>query len=309
MTVMNAPGVHRAGTLLAIGSAACFSLKAIFIKLAYPYGVDAVTLLCLRMLYALPVFAYVLWRTGLPSLDAADWVRMVALGLAGYYLSSLLDFEGLVYISAGLERLVLFSYPTLTVLLGMLVHRRGWDRQLTWPLLLCYAGIALAVMHDIDVGDSHRDTLYGTALVLGSALSFACYLSFGASMIHRIGAMRFTALSMVVATVGIVAHFAVTHPATSLLSLPTPVHGWTIVMAIVATILPVFMQTAAIARIGAEHMALIATIGPILTIAMSAAWLGEAVTPAQVAGAVLVILGVRGATRIRSAATPGNQTA
>lgn len=293
---MNGQQISRTGTLLAIGSAAGFSMKAIFIKFAYPYGVDAVTLLCLRMIYALPVFLLVLWHTGLPSLTRREWTVMIVLGLIGYYLSSLLDFAGLAYISAGLERLVLFAYPTFTVLLGMLVHRRGWDRQLTLPLLLCYAGIALAVTHDLSQGGDHRQTLIGAALVLASAVSFAAYLAFGTATIHRVGATRFTALSMVVATVGILAHYALTRPLDGLLRLPPAVHGWTAIMALVATILPVFMQTAAIERIGAERMALIATLGPVLTIAFSAMWLDEALTIAQIAGAVLVILGVRRAT-------------
>lgn len=285
------------GTLCAIGSAAGFSLKAIFIKLAYPYGIDAVALLCLRMLYALPFFLVVLWRLGWPRLDARQWLAMVALGLAGYYLSSLLDFLGLRYISAGLERLVLFVYPTLTVLLGMIWHRRPWDPRLNVPLALCYLGIALAVIHDLHLTGSLRNTLIGSALVLGAAISFATYLVLGTTLIKRLGAGSYTALSLVIATFAIVVHFACTHDVTSLRSMPWPVHALAFAMAVIATVLPSFMQSAAIARVGAERMALIATLGPVLTLGFSAWWLQEPLSIWQVLGALLVIAGVHGATR------------
>jgi drug/metabolite transporter (DMT)-like permease len=286
------------GTLFALGSAAGFSLKAIFIKLAYPYGIDAVSLLCLRMLYALPVFLIVLWRLGWPQLNARQWLAMVALGLAGYYLSSLLDFVGLRYISAGLERLVLFVYPTLTVLLGMLWHRRPWDPRLGVPLALCYLGIALAVIHDLQFTGSMQYTLIGSALVLGAAFSFAAYLTLGGALIKTLGAGRYTALSLVIASIAIVLHFSLTHELASLRAMPWPVHAWTLAMAMIATVLPSFAQTAAIERIGAERMALIGTLGPVLTLGFSVWWLHEPLSIWQVLGAMLVIVGVRSATRM-----------
>jgi drug/metabolite transporter (DMT)-like permease len=288
---------QRLGLWLALGAAFGFSLKAIFVKLAYAVPqaqpVDAVTLLSLRMVFSLPVFLWVGFTASraAPPLSRRDWVMLVALGLLGYYGASILDFIGLRYISAGLERLILFTYPTLTVLIGVLFMGRSLSRREVGALVLSYAGIGLAFVHDLNVAGDTRLVLIGAAFVFASSLSYAFYLAGSAPMIQRLGTARFTALAMLVSTAATQLHFFVTQPLTALVQ-PLPVYAYGAAMALFATVLPVFMQSAAIRRIGPARAVLIGTIGPMATIFFGWWLLAEPVSPAQIVGAGLVLVGV-----------------
>ncbi len=288
----NPHNTARFGLILALLAALGFSLKAVFVKLAYPYGVDAITLLALRMGFALPVFLWV----GLHSrgsgdaIGRGDWLRLVVLGCLGYYGASILDFLGLQYISAGLERLILFTYPTLTILIGVFFQGKPFSRREGAALVLCYAGIGFAFAHDLAQGDA-RAVWVGGALVFASSISYALYLAGSAAMIGRLGALRFSALAMLVSSAVTLAHFAATHPFSAFVQ-PLPVYGWGAVMAIFATVVPVFAQSAAIRRIGAGRSALIGMVGPLLTIGFGWWLLGEGVSPAQLLGAALVVAGI-----------------
>lgn len=280
------------GAGLALIAALGFSLKAIFVKLAYPYGVDAITLLALRMGFALPVFLWVGLagqRAG-ASLTRDDWFKLFALGCLGYYGASILDFWGLEYISAGLERLILFTYPTLTILIGVLFQGKPLTRREVIAVALCYLGIGFAFVHDLGLGDA-RNVWIGGALVFGSSVSYALYLSGSGPMIARLGAMRFSALAMLVSSAVTLAHFSVSHPITAFIQ-PLPVYGWGLAMALFATIVPVFAQSAAIRRIGAGQASLFGMVGPILTIGFGWWLLGESISLAQMAGAALVVIGI-----------------
>ncbi|MBL8430176.1 MAG: DMT family transporter [Dechloromonas sp.] len=280
------------GATLALVAALGFSLKAIFVKLAYPYGVDAITLLALRMGFALPVFLWVglVGQRAGAGLTRDDWLKLVALGCLGYYGASILDFWGLEYITAGLERLILFTYPTLTILIGVLFQGKAFTRRELVAVVLCYLGIGFAFVHDLGLGDAHNVWI-GGALVFGSSVSYALYLSGSGPMIARLGPMRFSALAMLVSSGVTLLHFAVSHPITAFIQ-PLPVYGWGLAMALFATIVPVFAQSAAIRRIGAGQAALFGMIGPILTIAFGWWLLDEAISLAQMAGAALVVFGI-----------------
>ena len=280
------------GAGLALLAALGFSLKAIFVKLAYPYGVDAVTLLALRMGFALPVFLWVglAGQKAGGSLARRDWGQLLLLGCLGYYGASILDFWGLEYISAGLERLILFTYPTLTILIGVLFQGKPFTRREGIAIVLCYSGIGFAFIHDLGLGDT-RNVLIGGALVFGSSVSYALYLSGSAPMIARLGAMRFSALAMLVSSAVTLLHFMATQPFSAFIQ-PLPVYGWGMAMAIFATIVPVFAQSAAIRRIGAGQASLFGMVGPILTIGFGWWLLDEAISAAQMAGAALVVVGI-----------------
>ena len=281
-----------AGALLALLAAFGFSLKAIFVKLAYPYGVDAITLLALRMGFSLPVFLWVglvEQRAG-ASLSRGDWGRLFLLGCFGYYGASILDFWGLEYISAGLERLILFTYPTLTILIGVLFQGKAFTRREGIAVALCYCGIGFAFMHDLGLNNA-RDVWIGGALVLWLQRFYAIYLSGSAPMIGRLGAMRFTALATLVSSAVTLLHFAATHPMSAFIQ-PLPVYGWGLAMALFATIIPVFAQSAAIRRLGAGRSSLFSMVGPLLTIGFGWWLLNESISLAQMAGAALVLLGV-----------------
>ncbi|MDP2881944.1 MAG: DMT family transporter [Azonexus sp.] len=283
---------NAVGASLALLAALGFSLKAIFVKLAYPYGVDAITLLALRMGFALPVFLWVglVGQRAGASLTRDDWLKLFVLGCLGYYGASILDFWGLEYISAGLERLILFTYPTLTILIGVLFQGKPFTRREVIAVALCYLGIGFAFVHDLGLGDA-RSVWIGGALVFASSVSYALYLSGSGTMIARLGAMRFSALAMLVSSAVTLAHFSASHPLTAFIQ-PLPVYGWGLAMALFATIVPVFAQSAAIRRIGAGRASLFGMVGPILTIAFGWWLLDESISLAQMVGAALVVIGI-----------------
>jgi len=288
MTAFFASGVGFA-VLAAFG----FSFKAIFIKLAYPFGVSAITLLALRMLFSLPAFLWVGWRETrtAPPLTGRQKAALVLLGLLGYYGASLFDFIGLQYISAGLERLILFTYPTLTLLFGVWFQgHRSSGRQVA-AIGLTWLGIGLAVAHDVKVSTDFSAVLIGGGFVFLSAICYAAYTAGAAPMIDRLGSARFAALAMIVSTAGTLVHFLVVEPPASLIQ-PWQVYALAMGMALFSTVMPVFMQAAAIKRLGSARAALMSTLGPPLTIAFGALILGEPMSLQQAAGAALVVSGV-----------------
>jgi len=287
--------IHRdvlLGVIFSLLAAVGFSAKAILVKLAYLDRVDAVTLLALRMAFSVPFFIGVaLWakRQHAEPLGRHDRLLVLALGLIGYYLSSFLDFLGLQYISAGLERLILFLYPTMTVILTALVYKRAIGKKVIAAMALSYAGIVLVFLHD--VGMRQSGIVLGAALVFASTLSYAVYLVGAGHAIARIGASRFTAYAMVVASTASLLQFGVTHPL-SALDLPMRVYELAIAMAIFSTVLPVFLLSYAIRRIGSGSASLIGTIGPVSTIYMAYVFLGESISLLRIVGSVLVLAGV-----------------
>ncbi len=301
---------ERVGIALAILAAFGFSFKAIFVKLAYAAApVDAVTLLALRMSFALPI---ALWATlwlcrNAPPLTRKDWSMLVALGLLGYYGASILDFIGLQYISAALERLILFIYPTMTVLIGVLFMGKRLEKRQIAALLLTYAGIGLAFAHDLQVAEDLKVVLIGAAFVFGSALSYALYSAGAEVAIHRLGTIRFAALAIIVSTFATQLHFLATQTF-SALQLPVEVYAYSAAMAIFSTVLPIFWQSAALRLIGSARTVLIGTLGPILTIVFAWMLLAEPVSLAQLAGAGLVLAGVLLVSRRKTAVQPAPLT-
>jgi drug/metabolite transporter (DMT)-like permease len=283
-----------AGVWLAILAAVGFSAKAIFVKLAYAAApVEAVTLLALRMAFALPVFLWVGWREsrGARPLGGRDWLAVVMLGLLGYYGASILDFLGLQYITAGLERLILFTYPTMTLLLGAVLYGHRIGRREWIAVALCYVGIAAAFAHDLHLSAAASAVWIGGGFVFASSLSYAFYLTGSGPMLAKVGVARFTALALLVSTAATLAHFLATQPVTALLQ-PLPVYAYALAMALFSTVIPVFAQAAAIRRIGSGRAALIGTLGPLITIALGWWWLGESISVWQLVGAALVVSGV-----------------
>jgi len=280
------------GLLLACGAALGFSVKAIFVKLAYQYHVDAITLLMLRMLFSLPFFiviAVLEERRAVSRLSRQQFGGLILLGVLGYYASSLLDFLGLQYITAGLERLILFVYPTLVVLISALVLGEKIARTAIFALLLSYAGVALAMMHDIQF--SQGDILLGAGLVFASTLTYAVFLVGSGRLIPSVGARRFTAYAMIFSCLAVTIQFALVRDVHDLLQ-PLPVYGHAAAMAIFSTVIPAFMLTAAIQMIGASRTSIVGSLGPIATIVLAAMVLEEPISMMQMVGATLVIGGV-----------------
>jgi drug/metabolite transporter (DMT)-like permease len=284
---------HNIGIALAVIAAFGFSFKAILIKLAYPYGVAPVTLLALRMAFALPVFLWVGFSASRSAepLTRRDWGMLAVLGLLGYYGASILDFVGLQYISAGLERLILFTYPTLTLLFGLVLYGKRISSRQMLALALCYLGIAAAFIHDLHLSGDATAVWLGASFVFGSSICYAIYLTGSGAMIARLGTARFTALAMLVSTSATFVHYFASQPLSTLVQ-PWPVYGYGLAMGLLCTVLPVFAQSAAIRHIGSGEAALIGMIGPLLTIASAWLLLDEGFSGAQMLGTVLVIAGV-----------------
>ena len=281
------------GVIFALLAAVGFSGKAILVKLAYLDHVDAITLLALRMVFAVPFFiAVAVWiqRHHAEPLNRHDKLLIWVLGLIGYYLSSLLDFLGLQYISAGLERLILFLYPTMTVILAAFIYKRPIGRKVFLAMALSYAGIALVFLHDVGIKQGGSVVL-GATLVFASTLSYSTYLVGVGHAVQRIGTTRFTAYAMMVASAASLLQFFVMRPM-SALDLPLRVYELSIAMAIFSTVLPVFLLSYAIRRIGSGSASLIGSVGPISTIYMAYLFLGESITALQIAGSALVLCGV-----------------
>lgn len=280
------------GVTFALLAAVGFSAKAILVKLAYLDSRDAVTMLALRMAFSAPFFiAVALWirRRDAEPLSAHDWMLVTGLGLIGYYLSSMLDFLGLQYISAGLERLILFLYPTLTVILSALIYKRAVGRAVIAAMVLSYAGIAMVFLHNVDTQEG--SIVLGASLVFASTLSYSIYLVGAGHTIARIGTTRFTAYAMVVASSASLLQFAIMRPIGAL-DLPLRVYGLSVAMAVFSTVLPVFLLSYAIRRIGSGTAALVGTIGPVSTIYLAYVILGEQISLVQIVGSSLVLLGV-----------------
>ncbi len=253
---------------------------------------DAVTLLTLRMVFSVPFFLAVsLWKVNSKQINLSrrDWFTVTTLGLIGYYLGSLLDFWGLYYIPASLERLILFLYPTLVLLLSAWLLRRPIRAYEVAALAVCYAGIALVLLKGISLNAVHLSL--GAALVFGSALTYAIYLIGSTSIITRIGSVRFTAYSMTVTSIAIVLHFLFTHDLASLRQ-PSAVYMLAIAMALLSTVLPAFFVAEALNRIGAKKTSIIGSVGPVSTLLLGAIFLNETITAMQLVGTALVIAGV-----------------
>jgi len=281
----------RSGLLLAAAGSIAFSGKAIIVKLAYRHGVDAVTLIMYRMLFALPLFVALAWWAGRgkPSLTRRDLGVIGGLGFSGYYLASFLDFAGLQYITASLERLILYLNPTLVLFLGALLFKRRVRRAQLLALAVSYVGVLLVFGHEVRL--SGADTLLGAGLVFGSAVSYAIYLVYSGAEVQRLGALRLTGWATSVACVLCILQFVLLRPLEAAVVAPQVV--WLSVLnATLCTFAPVIMVMMAIERVGATLTAQTGMIGPLSTILMGVWLLGEPFNAWVGAGTLLVLVGV-----------------
>lgn len=281
------------GVACALAGSVAFSAKPVLVKAAYQYGVDTTTLLALRMLFAAPLFALMAWWAGRPetAFSGREILGITALGFLGYYLGSFLDLAGLQYISAGFGRLILYLYPTLVLLMSAAFLQQPLRRQQLASLLLSYAGIALVFSAEARLGERLDLTVLGALLVFGSAVTYATYLVAGSRLVHKFGSMRFSAYASLIATGFVIAHFLAVRPLEALL-VAREVYGLVAILAVFATVLPLWLMAEGLKRIGANQLSLVGCIGPLATLAFAWAFLDETVTPVQFAGAVLVLAGV-----------------
>lgn len=287
------PGVRRTGLICAVVGAIAFSGKAIIVKLAYRHGVDAITLIMYRMLFALPLFVIMAWWAGRgkPALTLRDWLAVVALGFCGYYLSSYLDFAGLSYISAGLERLILYLNPTLVLALGWLLYRKVASGRQLLGLAISYAGVMLVFGMELYTHGAGQQVGWGATLVFLSAVSYAIYLVYSAQYVKRLGALRLVGLATSFACLFCIAQFLLTRPLQAA-QVDSAVIWLSVLNATLCTAVPVLLVMLAVERLGAATVAQTGMIGPLSTILMGVWLLGEPLTLVMVAGTALVLTGI-----------------
>ena len=291
-----APKNIASGLVLATVGAIAFSGKAIIVKLAYRHGVDAVTLIMYRMLFALPIFTLMAWWAtyvqdggGKPPLTRKDRLGILGLGVTGYYLASYLDFAGLSYISASLERLILYLNPTLVLLLGLVLYKRQIKRRQALGMLISYAGVMLVFGHEVKLEGG--DVALGALLVFLSAVSYAVYLTSSGELVQRLGSLRLVGLATTVACLLCIAQFVLLRPWSAARVAPEVI--WLSVLnATLCTAVPVLLVMMAIERIGASQVSQVGMVGPVSTILMGVVILGEPFTAWVAAGTALVIVGI-----------------
>jgi drug/metabolite transporter (DMT)-like permease len=277
--------------LLGGAGAIAFSGKAIIVKLSYRYGVDAVTVIMYRMLFALPLFLALSWwaARGKEALTRADWGALAGLGFSGYYLASFLDFSGLQYVSANLERLILYLNPTIVLATSAVLYHMRVTRRQVAALGVSYLGVMVVFGHDLSVSGPH--VVLGSLLVLGSAVSYALYLAFSGPVVKRLGAVRITGVATSIACVLCIAQFFVLRPASAMIVAPEVI-GLSILNATLCTFVPILFVMLAVERVGAPLAAQLGTIGPIATAIMSAFILDEPFTVWVAVGTALVLVGI-----------------
>ncbi len=286
---------YLTGFLITFIGAILFSTKAIFVKLAFANtDVDAVSLLALRMFFSVPFYIGIAIiysnKAGNVKFTTRQWTKIIFLGFIGYYLSSLFDFIGLQYISAGLERLILFLYPTFAILLNAAIFKQKINRVQKLALLLTYLGIGIAYFGELKLDASNPDFYMGTFFIFLCAVTFAIYLVGSGRLIPMVGATKFTAYTMTAASVGVLTHYFVA--GNTIQHFSSPVLGYGLLLAIIATVIPTFFISNGLKKIGSNNVAIISSIGPVSTILQAHFILGERLIVAQVIGTVLVIAGV-----------------
>jgi drug/metabolite transporter (DMT)-like permease len=274
-----------------------FSTKAVIVKKAFAdIKVDALSLLAVRMICSLPFYLIVaFYKTNKQEnvkLTTKQWWFLLVLGLMGYYISSFLDFVGLQYISAGLERLILFLYPSITVLITSLIYKQKITTIQKWALLITYTGIAIAYYGELKIDSGNPNFYWGSFLIFLCAITYGFFIAGSGQLIPQIGATKFTAYAMTVASLGVLTHYFINGNFTVLQSNNSTFWLYGILLALIATVIPTFLISGGLKRMGANNVAIISSIGPVSTIIQAHFILGEKIFPTQIVGTVLVIAGV-----------------
>jgi drug/metabolite transporter (DMT)-like permease len=292
--IRNLIGSHL-GLIYAFGAALLFSFKPVLVKLIYVYELDTITLLAWRMLISLPIYVFIgllLRSRHIQSGRKLEkrWIaKAMLVGLIGYYMAALFDLLGLQTITAQLERLILFTYPTWVAVLTWLLLKQAMGKNILFALALSYIGIAVIFVSEWQqLGD---DVIVGALWVFLAALSFSLYVVLSKPIIDQIGAKEFTVIAMISSSLITLVHFLIVQNPQALV-IPLPAFWLVGVMAIVATVLPTFLLAAAISRLGPSKTAITGTLGPAMTSMFAVMLLGEYFGWPQGIGLVLVIAAI-----------------
>ncbi len=281
------------GALIGILAVVLFSSKAVMVKLAYQYDVDAISVLLLRMLFSFPFYVVIalLSRKKGNTLPVTkkDYVWVVFFGFVGYYLASYFDFVGLTYIKASLERIILFIYPTIVLFFNKIFLKKPITKVQAGAILLTYIGVVIAFWDEVAI--SGNDTYLGGFFIFLSAVTYASYLVGTGWLIPKFGVVKFTSYAMLVSCICVFIHYGFINEI-SLFSFPWQVYGYGFLIAVFATVIPSFLVSMSIKMISSSNFAIVAGIGPISTIILAAIFLNEKLTLLQFFGALIVIIGI-----------------
>lgn len=263
------------------------------VKLAYQYGIDPVSLLLLRMTFSLPFYiltAVFLGKNKGVKITTKEYFVLFLFGFLGYYLASYFDFVGLKFIKASLERLILFMYPTLVVFISFLFLKKKIERHQLLSIGVSYVGIFILFYSELSF-DKADSVLTGSFFVFLGALTYAFYLVGSGWLIPKFGAARFTSYAMIVSCVCVLIHYSFSFDYT-ILTFPTPVYWIGLLMAVFATVIPTYLISFSIKRIGASNFSILGGLGPVSTVGLAYLFLDEQLTLIQFLGAIIVIGGV-----------------
>ena len=285
-----------AGAACALLAALGFAGKAIFIRLAYAKSpLDAITLLALRMVFSFPLFAFMSWRARQsvlpPKRVPGDAARMAGLAFLGYYFSTFLDFWGLEYLTAALERVLLFTYPVWVLVLSSVFQGKPAGRRDAAAVVLSIGGIAICFWSDLRFSGTSASLWKGAALILSASITYSVYLLVSRDIVVRLGSLRFAGDVALMAAGFVLAHFFATHPAEALLQ-KGEIYWLVLWLALLSTALPIYLLVEALRRVGPGTVSVVSSVGPILTILLGAVFLDEPLTAALFVGAALVLAGV-----------------
>ena len=282
------------GVILLIFANIGFSSKAVLIKLMYQYHVDTVSVITLRMLLSVPFFILIaIWLTRREKnvkLTFQDWLKISGLGILSYYVSSMLDFLGLQYLTAALERLILFTYPTMVLILSAIFLKRKITPPHYFALILTYIGIALIFFFEKGLG-AQKNLGLGSALIFTCAFTYSIYVIGTGEIVHRMGSVKFSCYAMLAATVPVLIQSGI-YNGMDIFHFPKQVYVLSVWLAIIATIIPIFLIVEGIRLVGASNSSIIGFVGPVSTIVMGYIFLDETISPIQLLGTSIVLLGV-----------------
>ncbi len=288
-----------AGILIAIAGIVLFSAKAVMVKMAYRYDISSEHLLLFRMGFSLPFYILIAIfskRSTTYTMRTKDYLWLVFFGVIGYYMASYFDFLGLQYIKAGLERIILFIYPTLVVLISRIFLKKKITQQQSLAIVITYIGVIITFWGELQLDAS--DMVLGAFLIFLSAVTYASYLVGSGWLIPKLGVVTFTSYAMIIASLCIVIQYLLLDRGT-LTEYPTEVYVLGGLMAVLSTIIPSFLVSAAIAKLGASNFSIIASLGPVSTIILAFFLLGERLSAIQIMGAMIVLIGVYISTRAK----------
>jgi RarD protein len=280
--------------MIGLSGVVLFSAKSVFAKMAYEYRIDPISVLYLRMLFSFPLLLTVIFVYEKTRKHAwAHWqdiAKVIVISILGYYISAVFNFVGLLYIDASIERLILFLYPTMVIILSAIFLNKRVSTKQIIAILIAYLGIIIAFAEKLKMNSEHNLWL-GVSLVFVSSLTYAIFLTVSDNLIQKVGSFRFTSIATLTMAICMIIH-ALSVGKAQIEGYNHHVYFYCILMAVLSTVLPLYLFNYSISRLGAANVSIISCMGPVITLLLSAVLLSETITLWQLAGTMVVMGGI-----------------